>query len=259
MLTIPAEDEAELVSQLREAGNAFAEEDVRFLLSASTSEAELREFVERRGRGESLELIVGWFEFFGLRLAIESGVEIPGPQDKSLVREAIARASAGDVVVELGCRSGAIGIAICSSTASAELYATEPDPAAANCASRNFARFGGKLLQGDSVPDLPEFLKGEIDILIASSLLEFNSEIPLPGWTLPIELEPRELQSKSPIEEFLSEAAFWLAPEGHLLAAVDEALVDTVAQTAQGLGFRIQFANSEGTASKILIGRRIVG
>lgn len=259
MLTIPAEDEAELVDRLRDAGNAFAEEDVRFLLSASTSETQLREFVERRCLGESIEQITGWFDFFGLRLAIEPGVAIPGQQERALVREAIARTHSGHTVVELGCNSGAVGIAICASTASAELYATETDPAAANCAARNFARFGGKLLQGDSIPDLPEFLRGEIDILIASSVFELNREIPLPGWTAPIDLEPRQLNPNSSIEEFFSEAAFWLSPEGCLLATVDEALVNTVARVAQGLGFRIQFANSEGTAARILIGQRSVG
>lgn len=259
MLTIPAEDEAELVDRLREAGNAFAEEDVRFLLSASTSESQLREFVERRCLGESIEQITGWFDFFGLRLAIEPGVEVPGLQERALVREAIARTRACSTVVELGCESGAVGIAICSSTASAELYATESDPAAANCAARNFARFGGKLLQGDSISDLPEYLRGEIDILIASSVFELNREVTLPGWTAPIDLEPRRPNPNSPVEEFFSEAAFWLSPEGCLLAAVDEALADTVAQAGPGLGFRIQFANSESTAVRILVGHRGVG
>lgn len=259
MLTIPAEDEAELVDRLREAGNAFAEEDVRFLLSASTSESQLREFVQRRCLGEPIEQITGWFDFFGLRLAIEPGVEIPGLQERALVREAIARTRAGSTVVELGCESGAVGIAICSSTASAELYATESDPAAANCAARNFARFGGKLLQGDSISDLPEYLRGEIDILIASSVFELNREVTLPGWTAPIDLEPRPSGSNSLIDEFFSEAAFWLAPGGHLLAAVDEALVDAVTQSAQSLGLRIQFANSEDTAARILIGQRTAG
>src|SRR5919198_868550 len=103
---------SEIVSRLRAAGCVFAEDEALLLISAAGSPGELAAMVDRRIAGLPLEHVLGWAEFCGLRIAVDPEVFVPRRRTELLVRQAIALARPGAVVVDLCCGSGAVGAAL---------------------------------------------------------------------------------------------------------------------------------------------------
>lgn len=114
-----------IVRRLRAAGCVFAEDEARLLVAEAPSASRLAEMIELRVAGLPLEQVLGWAEFFGMRIAVEPGVFVPRRRSQLLVREAAALVRAGDttlvragkdarrvVVVDLCCGSGAVGAAL---------------------------------------------------------------------------------------------------------------------------------------------------
>ena len=104
---------AVLVGRLREAGCVFAQDEARLLCEAAADEAELNELTRRRAVGEPLELVVGWAEFRGLRIAVEPGVFVPRRRTEFLAEQAAGtararRRSRGPVLRRGGGRRGAV-------------------------------------------------------------------------------------------------------------------------------------------------------
>ena len=136
--------------------------------------------VDRRAAGLPLEHVLGWAEFFGLRIAVDPGVFVPRRRTEFLVRQAAALARqaaspAGQavarpraVVVDLYCGSGAVGAALVAAVGRVELYAVDIDPAAVRCARRNLAA-GGQVYEGDLYQPLPVALRGRVDVLVANA------------------------------------------------------------------------------------------
>ncbi len=125
-------DLAAIISRLRAAGCVFAEDEAALLLSEETDAAALEHMVLRRELGDPLEIILGWAEFRGLRIAVDRGVFVPRRRTEFLVDVAVAalrrttphpgalRPGAvrpatlhpGAVVLDLCCGSGAVAAAI---------------------------------------------------------------------------------------------------------------------------------------------------
>jgi release factor glutamine methyltransferase len=157
-----------VITRLRAAGCVFAEDEADLLLSAARTPAELAAMVERRAGGLPLEHILGWAEFFGLRMAVDPGVFVPRRRTEFLVRQALALCRPGTVVVDLCCGSGAVGAALASAAPQVDLYATDIDPAAVRCARRNLPA-GARVFAGDLVQPLPAGLRGRVDVLVANA------------------------------------------------------------------------------------------
>ncbi|MET9973376.1 putative protein N(5)-glutamine methyltransferase, partial [Streptomyces sp. NPDC006356] len=81
-----------VVSALRAAGCVFAEDEARLILAAADTPDELAAMVDRRVTGLPLELVLGWAEFRGLRIAVEPGVFVPRRRTEFLVEQALAHA-----------------------------------------------------------------------------------------------------------------------------------------------------------------------
>lgn len=84
---------------------------------------------ERRASGEPLAYIVGYKDFFGLRLQVDSRVLVPRPDTETLVQWALdvvqnLETSAPLQILDLGTGSGAIALAIASSLKTAGRPAT---------------------------------------------------------------------------------------------------------------------------------------
>ncbi|MFG3437399.1 HemK family protein methyltransferase [Nonomuraea sp. NPDC047897] len=125
-------DPAPIVTRLRAAGCVFAEDEARLLLSTAHDAGDLDAMVERRVAGLPLEHVLGWAEFRGMRIAVDTGVFVPrrrseflADQATALARSALARTArgpgAGDggpvVVVDLCCGSGALAAALAAALA----------------------------------------------------------------------------------------------------------------------------------------------
>lgn len=257
---LPPADTDALVARLRAAGCVFAEDEAQLLSDAAHSSDELESLTERRESGHPLEYVLGWVEFFGMRLGIDDGVFVPRRRTEFLVREAIAHASSGATVLDLCCGSGAVGLAISLAIEGAELYAADIDPTAVANARRNFDVFGGRVFGGDLFDALPDSLHGKVDILTAN--------VPYVP-TEAIALLPPEARDYEPwcaldggadgldvLRRVASEAPQWLASGGHLFfeTGTDQSVAASAIVSAAGLSSRI--VTSSHFHSTVIVGTR---
>ncbi|WP_283136493.1 putative protein N(5)-glutamine methyltransferase [Rhizohabitans arisaemae] len=209
-----------VVSRLRAAGCVFAEDEARLLVSAARTAAELAAMVDRRTTGLPLEHVLGWAEFYGLRIGVEPGVFVPRPRTELLVTHAARLARPGAVVADLCCGTGAVGIALSAVVGPIELHAVDIDPAAVRCARRNLAS-AGRVYEGDLYRPLPDHLRGRVDLVTANA-----PYVP----TEAIRLLPAEARDHEPLtaldggadglavqRRLAAEASRWLRPGGALL------------------------------------------
>ncbi|MGW0911608.1 putative protein N(5)-glutamine methyltransferase [Streptomyces sp. NPDC002784] len=223
-----------VVATLRAAGCVFAEDEARLLLTTAGSGPELAALVDRRAAGQPLELVLGWAEFRGLRIAVEPGVFVPRRRTEFLVEQALAQVPAARVVVDLCCGSGAVGAALAAALGPVALHAADIDPAAVRCARRNVAAYGGRVHTGDLFGALPPALRGRVDILAANVPYVPTGEVAL----LPAEARDHEpltaldggADGLDLLRRVAGEAARWLAPGGCLLVETSER------QTAAAVG-----------------------
>lgn len=217
----------------------FAEDEATLLLSEASDLITLRDMITRRMTGVPLEYIVGWAEFCGLRIAVAPGVFVPRRRTQFLVTLAALRAGSGDVVVDLCCGTGAVGIAIAAAVGPLDLYAVDIDAAAVRCARRNVTN--GRVCRGDLFSALPPALRGRVDVVAANVPYVPSSAIGL----MPPEARDHEpLATRDGGTDGLDvlravsiEASRWLAPGGYLLMEIsaDQAAEAAAAVTGGGL------------------------
>ena len=242
---------------LRAAGCVFAEDETRLLIAAARSPAELADMVDRRAAGVPVEYLVGWADFFGLRIAVESGVFIPRRRTEFLVRVAKSFAPRGAVVVELCCGSGAVGAALLAVLEQIELYAVDHDPAAVRCARRNVGS-GGRVYEGDLYGPLPASLCGRVDLLVANAPYVPADEVGL----LPREArlyEPRTAldggaDGLDVVRRVTSGAVEWLAPGGKLLVEISDRQAPRTVEDMERCGLRPRVASSDELNATVVIG-----
>lgn len=124
----------------------------------------LRPLVRRRGQREPLAWIVGARGFHDVDLQVHPGVLVPRSDTETLVEAALemipANATEPIYVADVGCGSGAVGLAIAVARPNVRLYATDlSDEALVNTRS-NVAYLGleGRVavLRGDLLSPIPE-------------------------------------------------------------------------------------------------------
>lgn len=251
---------ADTVRRLRAVGCVFAEDEARLLAAAARTPDELEAMTRRRVAGEPLEVVLGWVEFCGLRVAVEPGVFVPRQRTAYLVERAVALARPGAVVVDLCCGTGAIGAAVAARVPGVELYAADVDPAAVRCAGRNLAPFGGRALRGDLYAALPDELRGRVDVLLVNAPYVPTDEIAL----LPPEArdhEPLVALDGGPDgvgvhRRVAAEAPRWLAPGGHLLIETGERQAALTARAVADHGLRVRVTTAEEWYCTVVVGTR---
>jgi release factor glutamine methyltransferase len=233
-----------IVAQLRTAGCVFAEDEAELLIAAARSTEDLDAMVARRVAGQPLELVLGWAEFCGLRIAVEPGVFVPRRRTEFLVHQAakLAVERPGAVLLDLCCGAGAIAAALAHIVPGLEVHAADIDPAAVRCARRNVP---GTVYESDLFAALPAALHGRLNILTANVPYVPTSEIPL------LPAEAREHESLTALDggsdglgilrRVAAGAPDWLAPGGGLLIETSERQApDAVAAfAAAGLTARV--------------------
>lgn len=225
-----------LVDRLRAAGSVWAEEEAALLRSAATGEA-LESLVVRRLAGEPVEVLVGWAELCGVRVATAPGVFVPRARSALLVELALAHLTDRDrpVVVDLGCGTGALGAAIAHHRPDAEVHAADVDPAAVACAQRNLPP--EHVHEGDLYAALPERLERRVDALVVNAPYVPSGRIA----TMPPEARDHEHRlaldggpdGLDVQRRVARDAPRWLAPGGVLLLETGR---DQAAATAHLVG-----------------------
>ena len=99
------------------------------------AQAQFLEFASRRRQGEPVAYLLGYKEFYGLRLAVNPAVLIPRPETELLVDLALKRDFAS--VVDLGTGSGAIALALKKNRPQARVIGADSSAAALAVAKRN--------------------------------------------------------------------------------------------------------------------------
>jgi release factor glutamine methyltransferase len=194
--------------------------------NAETQSAE--ELITRRLRHEPTAYLLGHREFYNIDLLVGVGALIPRPDTEALVEEALriaARFPAPVTVADVGCGTGAIGLAIAANLSRAHIYATDLYPAALALARQNTERLGlanrVQVLQGDLLAPLPR----PVDMITSNLPYVESGEIP----SLDPEIrlyEPREALDGGEdgldlIRRFLVDVPSYLKPSGVLLMEMD--------------------------------------
>jgi release factor glutamine methyltransferase len=103
-----------------------------------------RTLVERRSRREPIAYLTGHREFYGLELAVTPAVLVPRPETETLVDWALRHVChQSGRVVDVGCGSGAVGLALAHVGPKVwTIEAVDIDPAAVELTRRNAVRLG---------------------------------------------------------------------------------------------------------------------
>jgi release factor glutamine methyltransferase len=151
-------------SRLRAAGCVAAEDEAAELVAYAAGDAErLDELVARRCSGEPLAWLMGSACFCGEAIVVWPGVYVPRWQSEALALEGVCRLPERGTAVDLCTGSGAIAAVLRRRRPLARVVATEIDATAVACARAN----GVEVFQGDMAANLPVWLRGQVDVVIA--------------------------------------------------------------------------------------------
>jgi release factor glutamine methyltransferase len=107
-----------------------------------------RELVRRRAAREPVAYLIGYKDFWSLKIKVEKGVLIPRPETELLVEEAVKifervpEKDAQRKILELGAGSGALSIALAQELKNCIIYATDISSAALKIAQDNSREHG---------------------------------------------------------------------------------------------------------------------
>ena len=269
-----------LVVRLRAAGCVFAEEEAALILDQAASvgggAAEVDRLAAAREGGLPLEQVLGWAELAGVRVALDPGVFVPRRRTELMVAAAVDlaldRPGAGAgvhedavVLLDLCCGSGAVAAAVTQALHRAgrdvEVTAADLDPAAVACASRNLP--GARVLRSDLFADLPQDLRGRVDVLTAN--------VPYVP-TDALALMPREAREHEPplaldggadgldlLRRVAAGAPGWLAPGGTLLVETSEEQQAAALDAFTRAGLAASVRTDEDLGATVVLGRRAGG
>ena len=245
-----------LVATLRAAGCVFAEDEARVLTETAVDDAELAAMAARRVAGEPLELVVGFAEFCGIRVAVAPGVFVPRQRSSALVRAACTGLAPRDVVVDLCCGTGALGAALLAVVPGLEVYAADVDPDAVACARRNLPV--SRVFLGDLYEPLPDDLRGRVTTLVVNAPYVPTDEIAL----MPPEARDHEhrvaldggsdgLDVQRGVIAGVSE---WLAPGGRLLIETSVAQAPYTAALMADAGLAADVVRDDDVDGTVVVG-----
>ncbi|MEU2611739.1 putative protein N(5)-glutamine methyltransferase [Micromonospora sp. NPDC007271] len=217
-------DRPALVARLRAAGCVYAEDEADLLIAAADTAEALAWLADRRVAGLPLEHLLGWAEFCGLRVAVDSGVFVPRGRTALLVSAAAAVAGPAPAVLDLCCGSGAAALVLHGRLAPRWLAAADIDPAAVACARRNLAPLGVPVYQGDLFGPIPTEWRGRLDLVVANAPYVPSGAVAI----LPTEARLHEapvaldggVDGLAVLRRVAAGAAEWLAPGGHLAVEI---------------------------------------
>ncbi len=142
---------------------APGQEADELLRAASQGVGPIEELLARRLSGEPLAWITGSVRFCDVLVRVDPGVFVPRPHSEWLARRAASLLPEDGVAVDLCTGSGAVAAVLASARPQATVVATDVDPVAVSCASRN----GVRALMGDLDEPLPPELRGRVDVMTA--------------------------------------------------------------------------------------------
>lgn len=243
-------------SRLRAAGCVYAEEEADLLRETARDAADLERLVAARVAGAPLEVVVGWADFCGLRVAVDARVFVPRQRTSYVVRLAAAGLRAGDVVVDLCCGTGAIGAALAAVVPGLEVHAADVEPAAVACARRNLPP--ERVHGGDLYDALPDALGGRVAVLAvnapyvphdAIALMPPEARLHEPAVALDGGPDGLDVQRR-----VVAGASAWLRPGGRLLVETSLAQAPATRALMETAGLAAVVHHDDGLDATVVAG-----
>ena len=133
----------------------------------------LGKMLSRREAHEPLQYILGYAEFFGLRIRVTPDVLIPRPETEQVVESALQeiRSHAAPRVLDVGTGSGCIALAIKNTRPDAFVVGCDVSPAAIAIAEENATSLGldVSFVQLDALsPDFGAQAPAELDLVVSN-------------------------------------------------------------------------------------------
>ena len=191
--------------------------------------ARVESLARRRMAREPMAYIMGEREFWSMPLLVSPGVLIPRPESELLVERAVALSGYGrkSRILDVGCGSGAVGLAVASELTEAQVTLLDLCPRALGVARRNAIKFGlanrtrflasdlfQALAEGEAfdliASNPPYVATGELDGLMPE-VSSFEPRLALDGGVGGMDL----------IRRIIEEAPAYLASGGFLLIEMD--------------------------------------
>lgn len=249
---------SDVIGILRRAGCVFAEDEARILVEAAVSPEQLGDMVERRARGIPLEHVVGWVEFCGLRVSVDTDVFVPRQRSQLVVAAAARLVKPGAVVLDLCCGCGALGLALATECA-VELHAADVSEPAVECARRNLAPLGGTVYRGDLFNAVPVGLRGGFDLVICNAPYVPTGMI----GTLPPEARLHEplgtldggADGLDVVRRVASDAPHWLRVGGHLIVESSEVQAPAMCAMFERAGLAARTERDNALGATVVVGR----
>jgi release factor glutamine methyltransferase len=215
----------------------------------------LRRAAKRRLEGEPLQYIIGHWPFRSLDLDVDPGVLIPRPETEELVGFAIDELArmgcAAPVILDLGCGSGAIGLALLDELLErgilATLVAVDQSTDALATARRNALKHklhAVSFVHSSWFADVDPSLRGHIDLIVANPPYVGDEEF--------VHLDPvlryepkgaivsraaKGVPGFADLDVIIREAVSWLRPGGVLICEHSNIHRDAATETAKQAGF----------------------
>lgn len=133
---------AEISRILRQGNIANFTQESRWIAEDAPDRETALIWAARRADGEPLQYILGTAPFRDLMLKVDPRALIPRPETELLAQWLIDRAPHGGKVLDIGCGSGAIAIAVASERRDLQLTAVDVSPDALALASENASLCG---------------------------------------------------------------------------------------------------------------------
>lgn len=131
------------------------------------------EMVRRRQEGEPLQYVIGYTEFFDLRISVGPAVLIPRPETEQVVEQALTllEGTASPRVLDVGTGSGCIALAIKSHRRDAVVWGCDVSASALDVAAANAAanELEVELLELDALSsEFPLEAPQELDLVVSN-------------------------------------------------------------------------------------------
>lgn len=164
--------------------------------------ARFEALVARRVQGEPIQHITGEQEFFGLPFEVSRDVLIPRPETEHLVERALELAARWPRprIVDVGCGSGAIAVAVAYHLPQAQVTAIDLSPQALAIAQHNAAR--------NAVEARIQFLEGDLLAPVAGE--RFELVLSNPPYVAEVDRKSLSVE----VRDFEPEQALFAGPDG---------------------------------------------
>lgn len=269
----------DLVAELVESG--LDAREARWLVEEFVSGDEFEDLstlyaaARRRRDGEPIQYVIGHWPFRSLDLDVDPRVLIPRPESEELVGVALSELAQGNVrapvIMDLGCGSGAIGLALLRELVergvAATLIAVDESGDALGVARENAIKHdlhAVSFVQSSWFEDLDESLRGRVDLIVANppyvGVLEFEDledvlrHEPLSAI---VASDAHGVVGFEDLDVIISGALGWLSPSGTLICEHSNVHRTAVIEAATRAGFNsVDDLDDMAGHPRILVARR---